>query len=106
MVRGQWVTNRTELAAAAPAMLAHEGVWCGRYRTISLDGEIVDEHASRVECLFPDDGPFHYVQRNTFSWDDGRVHKVEFGGVLRNERVYWDTDTFAGLRLDHSGTMW
>lgn len=63
---------------------------------MDLDGAIVDEHESRVECLFPDEGPYHYVQRNRFEWSDGRIREVEFGGVLRDARMYWDTDTFRG----------
>lgn len=90
------MSNRRELEAALPALLLHEGVWRGRYRTIDLDGQIVDEHESSVECVFPDAGPHHYVQRNRFTWEDGRLHEVEFGGVLRDSRIYWDTDTFSG----------
>ena len=90
------MTNREQVADAMPALLLHEGTWCGRYRTVDLDDNVVDEHASRVECVFPDAGPFHYVQHNTFTWDDGRTREVEFGGVLRDERIWWDTDTFSG----------
>ena len=88
--------NRDQLRAVLPALLRHEGVWKGRYRTVNLEGAIVDEHDSTVECIFPDSGPHHYVQRNRFEWPDGRSHEVEFGGVLRGERVYWDTETFRG----------
>ncbi|MEM7504032.1 MAG: hypothetical protein AAF417_18460 [Pseudomonadota bacterium] len=88
--------NRDEVSASMPALLRHEGVWRGRYRTVNLDGAVVDEHDSEVECIFPTDGPYHYVQRNRFEWSDGRVHKVEFGGVLRGARVYWDTEAFRG----------
>ena len=90
------MSRRNELERAMPALLAHEGVWTGRYRTVDLDGRIVDEHESRVECLFPDDGSWHYVQRNRFVWADGRVRESEFGGRLDGERLVWDTDTFCG----------
>lgn len=79
-----------------PALLRHEGTWVGRYQTVDLDGRVVDEHESRVECVFPDAGPWHYLQRNRFQWSDGRVHEVEFGGVLRDERIFWDVETFSG----------
>ncbi len=79
-----------------PALLAHEGVWQGSYRTVNLDGETTDLHDSRVECVFPDDGPFHYEQRNRFEWPDGRVHEAAFGGVLKDRSIHWDTDSFSG----------
>lgn len=79
-----------------PALLAHEGVWVGTYRTIDLDGRTIDRHASRVECLFPESGAHHYVQRNRFIWPDGKTSGVEFGGVLRDDRLFWDTETFSG----------
>jgi hypothetical protein len=79
-----------------PALLAHEGTWSGTYRVVDLQGETVDTHESCVECVFPDVGPFHYVQRNRFTWSDGKTHSVEFGGVLRDTRIFWDTDTFTG----------
>lgn len=88
--------NRDEVRAALPSLLLHEGVWKGRYRTVDLEGALVDEHDSQVECVFPESGPYHYVQRNLFTWSDGRTHEVEFGGVLRGDRVYWDTETFRG----------
>lgn len=88
--------HRDDIKAVMPAMLRHEGVWEGTYRVVDLDGRIVDEHASRVECRFPDNGPYVYAQRNRFTWPDGRVYEAEFGGVLRGERIYWDTDRFSG----------
>ncbi len=90
------VTNRDQIAAAMPALLAHEGVWTGTYRTIDLDGRTIDRHSSRVECLFPESGDHHYVQRNRFTWADGRRREVEFGGALQDDRLVWDTETFSG----------
>ena len=68
----------------------------GRYRHIDTDGVLLDEHETRVECVFPETGPYAYVQRNRFEWPDGRTREVEFGGVLEGDRIFWDTDTFAG----------
>lgn len=87
---------RDDVERAMPALLRHEGVWVGTYRTIDRDGRQVDEHASRVECVFPAAGDHHYVQRNRFEWPDGRVSEVEFGGTIEGDRVYWDTETFSG----------
>ncbi len=79
-----------------PAMLRHEGVWTGIYRHLDRDGGLVDQHQSRVECVFPDSGPVVYIQRNLFTWPDGRVLEYEFGGTLEGDRIYWDTDRFRG----------
>ena len=40
--------------------------------TVDLDGRVIDEHESRVECVFPDSGEFHYLQKNRFRRADGR----------------------------------
>ena len=91
------MSNRGKLAAIMPAMLLHEGSWRGRYRVVDLEGRVTDEHSSHVQCEFPDDGEFCYVQRNRFSWDDGREFESEFGGRLEGDRILWDTDRFSGF---------
>jgi len=85
------------LKTMMPEMYQHQGVWEGVYQHIDLDGKIIDEHASHVECVFPDQGEEVYVQRNRFTWDDGREHKVEFSGVIKDNKIWWDTDTFCGF---------
>ena len=35
-------------------------------------------------------------KRNQFTWPDGRDYRVEFGGECRGDRIYWDTEDFAG----------
>ena len=88
--------HRQALQNTLPAILLHEGVWEGTYRVVGLDGRVIDEHRSRVQCSFPDDGPYAYVQRNLFTWPDGRVFEAEFGGELRGDRLYWDNERFKG----------
>lgn len=88
--------NRAELEKVMPAMFLHEGVWEGDYQTVNMEGNVIDRNRARVECSFPDDGPFVYVQKNHFTWDDGREVQREFGGVLRGDRLYWDTEHFSG----------
>ena len=90
------MSHRDAIAAVMPALLAHEGVWTGTYRTVDLDGRVIDEHESRVECVFPDSGEFHYLQKNRFRRADGRETHAEFGGVLDGDRIVWDTATFSG----------
>lgn len=79
-----------------PSVLAHEGIWLGTYRHIDLQGKTLDFHKSRVECLFPEHGAAVYIQRNCFTWEDGRCLQVEFPGILKEGRIYWDTETFRG----------
>jgi len=79
-----------------PALLWHEGVWIGHYRHLSESGELIDEHQSRVECVFPDEGDIAYQQNNAFLWRDGRKVTQSFNGYLKEGRLWFDTLTFAG----------
>lgn len=79
-----------------PEMFEHEGVWHGEYQHLDLAGNILDQHQSLIECVFPDQGDEVYIQKNTFTWADGREHKVQFGGSIVNDRIWWDTETFKG----------
>ena len=90
------MSNRAELQRLMPAMLRHEGTWEGTYRFVDLAGNTTDLHSSRIECVFPDDGPFAYVQRNFYEWDDGRTLQLEFGGEIQGDRLFWDTERFRG----------
>ena len=51
-------------------MLEHEGIWQGTYRYVDNHGEHIDFHQSRVECVFPPAGPYAYVRKNLFTWED------------------------------------
>jgi len=79
-----------------PEIYYHEGVWEGTYRHIDIDGTTLDFHKSRVECIFPDEGDVVYIQRNKFEWEDGRSYEVEFPGIIVEDKIFWDTDTFSG----------
>jgi len=79
-----------------PAMVLHEGVWKGRYSHLDAENRLIDEHNSIVRCEFPESGPYDYIQHNQFNWDDGREYQVELPGKLREDRLYWDTETFVG----------
>lgn len=79
-----------------PNLFLHEGVWEGTYRHIDMDGNTIDIHKSRVECIFPEEGEVVYIQKNHFTWDDGREYKVEFPGILVDGKIFWDTETFSG----------
>jgi len=85
------------LAEVMPGMLKHEGVWEGVYTHVDVAGKIIDRHKSRVECLFPASGPYAYLQKNLFTWDDGREYRATLPGVLIDGKLWWDTDTFSGF---------
>lgn len=89
-------TPKPILDGIMPAMLAHEGVWNGTYRHIDLAGETVDLHQARVECIFPNNGPWAYIQKNLFTWDDGRERRVTLHGELRDAKLWFDHETFSG----------
>ena len=79
-----------------PAMLWHEGVWSGVYRHIAEDNTLLDEHRSLVSCVFPDDGDIAYTQHSDFTWADGTTRQQTFNGYMKNDRLWFDTETFAG----------
>jgi hypothetical protein len=79
-----------------PTLLSHEGLWEGEYRHVAADGELLDEHRVRIRCEFPDSGDYAYLQHNHFIWADGREHRVTLPGVLRDDRLWWDVNTFSG----------
>ena len=79
-----------------PSMLRHEGLWRGHYRHVDTNGVLLDMHAAEVECVFPTNGPYAYVQRNRFTWEDGREQTTILNGVLRDGRLWWDNEAFQG----------
>jgi hypothetical protein len=87
---------KNSLHSLMPDVLAHAGVWKGTYRHIDIQGNTLDLHKSNVTCIFPQQGPVVYIQKNVFSWDDGKEYKVSFDGIIKNNRIYWDTPTFKG----------
>jgi hypothetical protein len=91
------IVAKPDFAAAMPNMLRHEGKWEGTYRHVDCaTGALLDQHHMWTWCEFPDAGPYAYVQHNRLRWDDGTTREVEFGGVYRDGRIYWDTDRFTG----------
>lgn len=83
------------LAEYMPGRFAHQGVWDGHYRTVDLEGRARDQHRSRVEVVFPNEGP-HYLQRNLFTWDDGRTLVVEHPGYFSDGMLRWNTEHIEG----------
>lgn len=79
-----------------PAMLKHAGRWEGVYTHVNREAIVIDRHRAVVVCEFPIGGPYVYIQHNEFTWDDGRTHKISLPGTFKNDRLWWDTDTFYG----------
>jgi len=87
---------KAEVRSALPALAAHEGYWDGVYRHVTRDFELLDQHRMRTWCEFPDEGPWAYVQHNHLVWPDGTEERRSFGGILRDGKLWWDTDRFSG----------
>ena len=79
-----------------PAHRAHEGIWEGQYRHLSLAGEEEDLIQSRVVCEFPEVGDVFYRQGITLKHKDGSVTEAQFDGEAREDHVWFDTPTFIG----------
>ncbi len=88
--------SKSPLADIMPAMLMHEGRWSGIYRHVDARNREIEQHRAMIECRFPTTGPYAYVQKNHFIWDDGREYRATLNGVLRDGKLWWDTDTFDG----------
>lgn len=84
------------LEGVMPGMLRHAGVWKGIYRHIDDVGNLIDEHETKVECVFPSSGPYAYIQHNKFTWSDGREFRATLNGELRDGRLWWENDRFSG----------
>ncbi|MEL7030154.1 MAG: hypothetical protein AAGL49_13325 [Pseudomonadota bacterium] len=79
-----------------PAVYRHKGLWTGVYRHVDVEGRTLDLHRATVDVTFPDEGPYDYIQKNHFVWQDGRETRAELPGVYRDGRLWWDTETFSG----------
>lgn len=84
------------LKQAMPGLARHGGTWKGIYRHVDAQGALIDMHHATVRCEFPDTGIFAYLQHNHFEWEDGRETRAVLPGVLRDDRLWWDVDTFEG----------
>lgn len=86
----------TNIREAMPILARHEGVWEGTYTYFNAANEQVDEHASRLLCRFPDEGPYPYHQTNHYTWADGRTEVREFPAEYRDGRIWWDNELIKG----------
>jgi hypothetical protein len=93
------MTNGKRMSAiksGMPLLAKHEGVWEGNYRYYDADGNLFDQHKSKLICRFPDDGPFPYFQSNHYTWADGRTESRDFPATYKDGRIYWDNELITG----------
>lgn len=90
------LNKQPSLTDIMPTMLKHEGVWEGVYSHLDPNGSLIDRHNSHIICEFPENGAYDYIQYNHFTWADGREKRVQLPGVLRDGKLWWDTETFHG----------
>ena len=79
-----------------PVMARHEGNWIGNYVHVDISGEILDQHKSEISCTFPERGSYPYFQTNTYTWKNGKVEKIDFPGIYKDNRVWFDNERIKG----------
>jgi hypothetical protein len=90
------MTSFRATIAGMPILKDHIGVWEGEYIHLGKDGEIIDRHASHLNCWIPEDGSSDIVQVNTYTWADGRCEEFTFAGFVRDGICYFDTERIVG----------
>lgn len=100
------MTTVRQIDKIMPNMRAHEGIWEGQYYHLGAEGIIEDSHKTRITCEFPETGKYVYIQHNHFIWPDGREYKVQLPAILKDGRLWWDTETFHGSAWEtHDGII-
>jgi len=89
-----------ELKKLMPTLARHEGVWEGTYRHYDADGNLIDEHHSKLVCRFPEDGSHPYHQTNYYTWKDGRTETRDFPATVEGGRLRWDNEFIQGWAAD------
>jgi hypothetical protein len=89
-------TTMNPIYQSMPHLLRHNGVWEGSYRIVDRQGQLLDEHRSRIEVRFPEGGPVHYTQNNHFLWADGRESRAEYPAICRDGVLLWDNALIRG----------
>ena len=81
-----------------PTLQRHVGTWEGRFLFIDPDtGEPVDSHACKLEIGHQGN---LYTQRNTYTWEDGRVEVHDFPGVFVNGELVIDSHDLTGFAVE------
>lgn len=61
-----------------PLMATGEGIWEGEYLYVDPLGNLLDRHRSRLYCMYPDEEPELYRQKNVYTWGNGRELSLSF----------------------------
>lgn len=85
-----------DIKSEMPLLARHAGNWVGRYTHTDANGVILDVHASRLTCAFPDSGPHPYIQTNRYLWDNGKSEEFFFPASYKEGRIWFDTDRIIG----------
>ena len=85
-----------DIHTGMPVLARHEGEWKGEYIHVAPDNSLVDRHASHLICAFPESGEFPYVQKNIYTWSDGRREELDFPAHYRDSRLWWDNERIVG----------
>lgn len=86
-----------------PAHIAHQGVWEGTYRHVSVDGSEEGRFRSRVTCEFPQEKGVFYRQTTELWSQDSVYSKAVFEGIDRVDHLFYDTPTFTGRSWETTG---
>jgi hypothetical protein len=70
------------------------GVWEGTYTLMDRQGNILDDHASRIEIRQEGNRRF---QRNVYTWSDGRTASYEFQSEFRDGKYYIESPRLKGV---------
>ena len=79
--------------SAHPVFDKHHGAWEGTYTLMDRSGRILDTHQSRLECRIEGDT---WLQKNIYTWADGRSETKEFTGAFTPTGLIFDTPRLKG----------
>ncbi|HVL80550.1 MAG TPA: DUF3598 family protein [Actinomycetota bacterium] len=87
----------TNIRQEMPLLARHEGIWEGTYTFVDREAKVIDRHASRLTCSFPEDPSTPYHQTNEYTWEDGRTERIEFPATYADGRLHFDTERIDGV---------
>ena len=79
-----------------PILAKHMGEWEGEYVHLDPDGREIDRQKSHLKMWEPEDKSYDVIQRNTYTWSDGRQEVYQFNGVLKGRDVHFDNERITG----------